>query len=276
MNQSHLATSSSQLKLPNMSHYSNFNLPASTDNASKKNEIDIIGEQNQEQPQEQKVTKTTSNIKLSFTITYILLMTTGTVTFIEALRTTNPLVRHIFNLETVISIIAGYFYSKFISVVEKYENKNIPLDLNEINKIRYLDWSITTPVMLLVLCLSFSQQSGIKIKFSIYTIIIVLNFAMLLLGYLGEINEINKNVAMVTGFIPFIIMFIIIYVNYIKPKYSLFNYILFSVYFVLWSVYGLIYTMRDYYRTIIYNILDLFSKCFVGLGLWGYFTKLFK
>jgi hypothetical protein len=48
----------------------------------------------------------------SFTLTYILLLTTGTVTLIEALRTKIPLVRHIFNLETVISIIAGYFLFK--------------------------------------------------------------------------------------------------------------------------------------------------------------------
>ena len=36
----------------------------------------------------------------SFTLTYILLITTGTITLIEALRTKIPLVRHIFNLET--------------------------------------------------------------------------------------------------------------------------------------------------------------------------------
>ena len=42
----------------------------------------------------------------SFTLTYILLLTTGTITLIEALRTKIPLVRHIFNLETVISVIA--------------------------------------------------------------------------------------------------------------------------------------------------------------------------
>jgi hypothetical protein len=41
-----------------------------------------------------------------FTLTYVLLITTGTVTLIEALRTKIPLVRHIFNLETVISVIA--------------------------------------------------------------------------------------------------------------------------------------------------------------------------
>ena len=66
-------------------------------------------------------TKINTNIKASFTLTYILLITTGTITIIEALRTKNPVVRHIFNLETVISIIAGYFYSIFVSIIEKHE-----------------------------------------------------------------------------------------------------------------------------------------------------------
>ena len=49
-------------------------------------------------------------VKFSFTVTFIVLLTTGTITFIEAIRTQNPMIRHILNLETCISIIAGYFY----------------------------------------------------------------------------------------------------------------------------------------------------------------------
>lgn len=212
-----------------------------------------------------------SNIKASFTLTYVLLITTGTITIIEALRTKNPIVRHIFNLETVISIIAGYFYSIFVSIIEK--NKNI--NWNEINKLRYLDWSITTPVMLLVFCIALADHSEVKLNFLIYIGIVLLNFTMLLIGYLGDTNKMDKNLAMTTSFIAFFIMFTISYINFVKPKYSLFNYILFSFFFLIWSIYGLIYKMREDYRVIIYNILDLFAKCFVGIGLWLYFTELF-
>jgi bacteriorhodopsin len=228
------------------------------------------------QKQEVDNTKINTNIKASFTLTYILLLTTGTITLIEALRTKNPIVRHIFNLETVISIIAGYFYSVFVSMIEKHEEKNIPLNWNEINKLRYIDWSITTPIMLLVLCIALSEHSEVKLNFLIYIGIIVLNFTMLLLGYLGEINKINKNLAWTTSFISFIIMFTIIYINFVQPKYSLFNYILFSFFFVIWTIYGLIYKVREDYRVIMYNILDLFAKCFVGISLWVYFAELFK
>jgi hypothetical protein len=53
-------------------------------------------------------------VKFSFAISYVLLLTTGTITFIEALRTQIPQVRHVMNLETCISLVAGYFYSVFV------------------------------------------------------------------------------------------------------------------------------------------------------------------
>lgn len=60
-------------------------------------------------------------LKKWFMITYTLLLTTGTITVIEALRNQNPSIRHVLNLETAISLIAGYFYSIFILQME-----NIP------------------------------------------------------------------------------------------------------------------------------------------------------
>ena len=42
------------------------------------------------------------NVKLTFYITYVFLMTTSTITFIEAIRTNDSKVRHILNIETCI------------------------------------------------------------------------------------------------------------------------------------------------------------------------------
>ena len=130
--------------------------------------------------------------------------------------------------------------------------------------------------MLLVLCISLAQHSDVKLNLLIYMGIVVLNFIMLFLGYLGEINKINKNTAMITSFIAFFTMFLIIYINFVEPKYSLFNYTLFSSFLFIWTIYGLVYKMREDYRSIIYNLLDLISKCFIGLGLWVYFAEIFK
>ena len=54
----------------------------------------------------------------TFYITYVFLITTGTITFIEAMRTKDIKIRNILNLETCISVVAAFFYSKFVENVE--------------------------------------------------------------------------------------------------------------------------------------------------------------
>ena len=113
-------------------------------------------------------------VKNSFYLTYVFLLTTATITFIEAMRTKNNKVRHILNLETCISVVAAYFYGKF---VEQINVKNI--NYRKINMTRYIDWFITTPIMLLVLCLAFLYNTGGKLQFFTFLKILALNFAML-------------------------------------------------------------------------------------------------
>ena len=81
-------------------------------------------------------------VKSSFYVTYAFLVTTGTITFIEALRTNIPAMRHILNLETCISIVAAYFYGKFMTQIEKKTSAGEPLthdDYVELNATRYVD-----------------------------------------------------------------------------------------------------------------------------------------
>jgi len=211
----------------------------------------------------------------SFTLTYVLLLTTGTVTLIEALRTKIPLVRHIFNLETVISIIAGYFYSKFVDRIKESFAKGKPIDWQEIIKTRYLDWAITTPLMLMVLINVIAHHNRRSPSIRVYFVIILLNYTMLYLGYRGEF--IKQNILYFIGsFLAFFVMFGLIFFLYVKPKYNTFNYALFFFFFIVWSLYGIVYKMDLKTKNITYNYLDLVSKCFVGIGLWVYFTNMFK
>jgi len=212
----------------------------------------------------------------SFTITYILLLTTGTITFIEAIRTQIPYVRHILNLETCISIIAGYFYGVFIAHIDKYESEGNPIDWNDISQTRYIDWSITTPLMLLALCLVLSKNIGTEIHFPSFVLIIILNYIMLLLGFLGEIGTLSRIVADISGFVVFFAMFATIFYLYVYPKYSQPNYILYFFYLFVWSLYGIVYMLDVYTKNIITNILDLTAKCLIGLGLWIYYTKIIR
>ena len=214
------------------------------------------------------------DVQFSFMMSYIILLTTGTICFIEALRTNSPMIRHIFNLETCISIVAGYFYYLFLEKLKKYEANHTRIDWKEMTQVRYLDWSITTPMMLIVLCAALAYNIKKVVPFSIITIVIVLNYIMLYLGYLGETNVLDRCLAAGASFIAFFIMYAVLFYYYIKPKYNLPNYVFFSLYFVVWTAYGLVYFLEEKTKNIALNGLDVFSKCFVGLGLWFYYTKI--
>ena len=203
----------------------------------------------------------------TFHLTYVVLLTTATITIIEALRTANPMVRHILNLETCISIIAAYFYSVFLEKIKG------PYTWPEITKIRYLDWSITTPFMLLALCLAMTYNVGTHLHLSLILTIVCLNYLMLGVGYLGETQRLPRIEASVIGFIPFFIMFWLIYGLVGK---SVANKVLFWLYFVVWSMYGLVYLLDEETKQMLTNLLDLMAKCFIGLGLWAYYTQIIR
>ena len=210
-------------------------------------------------------------VKITFYVTYVLLITTGTITLIEALATHNPLVRHVMNLETCISIIAGYFYSQFVNKVSTDS-----IDYKDINEMRYNDWFITTPLMILALMLALSYNTSQKsVHIGTYLIAVLLNFGMLYSGYLGELNTISREKACLIGFAFFIGLFALIYFSLVQPYNSKINLVLFMVYLIIWSAYGVVYLLDEEKKNIFYNILDVTAKCFVGLGLWTYFTKIF-
>ena len=107
------------------------------------------------------------NVKTTFYITYVFLLTTATVTFIESMRTKFPKIRNILNLETCISVVAAYFYSLF---VEKIKNKEI--DYKEINVTRYTDWAITTLSSCLIT--TFLYNTGGNLKFTTFLFALLL------------------------------------------------------------------------------------------------------
>jgi len=207
-------------------------------------------------------------VRNTFYITYAFLITTATVTFIEAMRTKDPKIRHILNLETVISIVAGYFYTVFMNKI-----KNKEIDYKEINLTRYVDWAITTPVMLLVLCLVFVYNSKTTLTAGFYLIVLILNYVMLGFGYMGETNIINRKLGWIIGSIAFIVLYGLLYMTFIHGENIFDNKIIFWAFLIFWSGYGLSYNLDEESKNIGYNILDLFSKCFVGIFFWAYLTK---
>lgn len=138
----------------------------------------------------------------------------------------------------------------------------------DITKYRYYDWFITTPIMLVSLMIYYDDKSKTVKEFiennkSNIILIILLNFMMLLFGLLGETNVIDYNLGGILGFIPFILMFKIIYKDYVKGK----NTQIFYYFVIFWALYGVAYFQNYNLKNSMYNILDLFAKNGFGLFL---------
>ena len=92
---------------------------------------------------------TTAPLENSFMLTYLVLYGTALITLIEALRTNDAQVRHILNVETSISLIAGFVYGIFIERL-----KSGALKLEDVTKLRYVS-DHTFAVARLVVVLQF-------------------------------------------------------------------------------------------------------------------------
>jgi drug/metabolite transporter (DMT)-like permease len=123
-----------------------------------------------------------------------------------------------------------------------------------------------------MIALSYNNKQSIHI--GTYISAVLLNFGMLYTGYLGEKDTISKTTGCIVGFIFFAALFALIYFTFVKGSSKTFNFILFGIYLFIWGLYGFVYLLDEENKNIIYNILDVTAKSFVGLGLWTYFTKI--
>uniref|UniRef100_A0A6C0D3Q2 Uncharacterized protein n=1 Tax=viral metagenome TaxID=1070528 RepID=A0A6C0D3Q2_9ZZZZ len=228
----------------------------------------------------------------SFYLTYVFLLTTGAITLIEALRTPIPAVRHIMNIETCISIIASYFYGLFIAAIKKSQetpkteesqetntteaNDKVEsvIPIAKINNMRYNDWFITTPFMLLGLSMVLGYENKKQVKIYPLLLTLAFNFAMLTFGYLGEIRVLTRNLASFIGFIFFFLTYGTIWKLFMTgSKITSQSKFIFWVFIGIWSLYGVFYHAKESTKMFGYNILDLFAKAIVGICFWLYYTK---
>jgi hypothetical protein len=171
-------------------------------------------------------------------------------------------------IEYIVNFIEGIFY--FWMITNFSAVKNITL-------FRYYDWVITTPTMLFTYSMYLLVTKKLEenkehnifdlINNEKYTllIIILLNWLMLFFGYIGELGKMNINAATFFGFIPFIIMFYMIYENY--AKYTTIGQQTFAYFVTVWALYGVASLMSYEIKNVMYNILDLFAKNFFALYL---------
>jgi bacteriorhodopsin len=205
-----------------------------------------------------------SLLQNSFLTTYIVLFGYTAITLIEALRTTSTNTRHIMNIETTVSLVAGIVYGTFLEKM-----KQPAFDLSEIVPTRYIDWMITTPLILLGIVL-FYNNAARSVDYHCYFIIVALNWLMLLFGYLGEQKTISSIKGLVIGFVFFAAMILYMYMYMIPKGSSLSVFIIFGI---IWSGYGIAYLLDEEEKNIAYNMLDVISKALFGVILWLYFGR---
>ena len=167
-------------------------------------------------------------------------------------------------LEVIVQCIEGAFYIYWFFHFKAITN---------ITPSRYFDWMITTPTMLvnLIMYLHFLSKEPLDFfavlnkEWNTILTVIVLNWLMLLFGYLGETSRIPVYAGVALGFIPFFLYYYLIYTKYgllSTEGRNVFYYFLF-----FWSLYGVVAVLPYTLKNMCYNILDLFAKNFFGLFL---------
>jgi bacteriorhodopsin len=179
----------------------------------------------------------------------------------------DELLKDLLKVEVVVQIIEFLFYIWLLFFFSKVSQNITPF--------RYIDWAITTPLMLITLS-AFLQHDGTTSnrlsdflsnhKGSVITIIL-LNAAMLLFGLVGEVGYLNPYLSTALGFIPFALNFKYIKDTFLpsdedKSKNALFYWFVF-----FWALYGVFAVMNYTIKNTGYNILDIFAKNFFGLFL---------
>jgi bacteriorhodopsin len=217
----------------------------------------------------------------SFYVTFLALAGTTLLTFASSISpslkatTTNEQLQNVLLLENGVNLIASYMYTYFIQ-----DAKDGILTTSEMINIRYLDWLLTTPLLLLSLVyyLDYINRNKAidpaeKLQWPQIGAALLCNVLMLLAGFLGETKRIPKSAGLVAGFVAFFGIFKILYDSYVANDDNEQSKKLFAYFVVTWSLYGVFYMVPNpTIKNFGYNILDLLAK--VGFGLYTVATAI--
>lgn len=172
-------------------------------------------------------------------------------------------------METIVQFIELAFYVVIIRWMH----------VSDMARVRYYDWFLTTPTMLLttIVYMAYEMQQENKtsppVQFSVFArdnariiaILFTSNFAMLLCGFLAELGVIDFPSAAVVGFAFFAVTFYVIWEKY--AKHSHMGTLLFKPFAIVWACYGIAFMLPVAAKNVCYNFLDIVAKNFFGLFL---------
>ena len=233
-----------------------------------------------------------SLFEISFYFAYIFLAGSSALTAFEVFSyfpANYQVLKYILAIETTVNIIASVAYNNLLGFVN-------PPNYSGLTHFRYLDWLATTPLLLISFTLYLqylknknknknkntssdvtsdssdeNKPAQVELQYDRLGIIILLNFVMLVFGFLGETGRINHTLGCILGFIPFIALFWYIwqwYGDVLKNKW------IFTIFIIVWSLYGIVYFLPNTTKNMSYNILDVIAKVGFGLLIWAEVVRL--
>lgn len=141
---------------------------------------------------------------------------------------------------------------------------------------RYIDWYISTPIMLLSTSMFFVHRYGgdimsvLDIRTSPYMYTAFsLNALMLSFGLSRELGTVSTVIGVGLGTLAFTASFS--YMGRYVDDTDRLSVLVFWCIFVLWLLYGVAALFSYTFRNVSYNILDVFSKNVYGVFLLVYF-----
>lgn len=187
------------------------------------------------------------------------------------LNDNDKILQDILKLELFVQVIESVFYIWIIYSLKRYDTMTTR---------RYIDWVITTPTMLIstIMFMKYQEhkENNDNVSLELYSFLndnkdnikkmVIYNGLMLLFGFLGETNKINKELSVGIGFIFFFLSFNLIYKEYANKSIEgkkLFNFLI-----TVWSLYGIAALSDPITKNISYNILDVIAKNFYGLFIY--------
>ena len=202
---------------------------------------------------------------ITLVISIIVQIITGIIdigAFFVKVPTMYSIIKQLLIIELVVQFVEGAFYFWLAYNFTKILN---------ITPKRYIDWAITTPTMLITLMIyliylnkrvenkinELNLFTLLKDNLNVFIPVVLLNWLMLLFGYLGEMRIIPVLLGVFLGFIPFLIYYYIIYVNYVSQNAS--ENLLFWYFFFFYCIFG---RLRSF---CFFHVLFGFIKVFYSL-----------
>ena len=179
----------------------------------------------------------------------------------------DEILKDLLKVELVVQFVEFIFYIWLIYYFSRVSKNITPF--------RYIDWLITTPLMLITLS-AFLKHNGnnstnlrdflVNHKGSIIKIVL-LNASMLAFGLIGEFGYLTPLLSTALGFIPFTLNFKYIKDTFLVSSHDDIKKYLFYWFVCIWGLYGIFALMNYTNKNTGYNILDIFSKNFFGIFL---------